>query len=407
MSRRAVVLAFGAVLAGAVLVVLLAPTRVGVGTVSPTGIRLFGDPVDAVRFAYLGRWSREAVVPFRDYGAEYPPLAVAYLGVLERFANSVTEYRAVVATAMALAALAVGALLVRLLERLALPRSRALLLLLPAALYSTVNRYDILVPLLLLPALLALLARRDGMAGFWLALSVSIKFTPLFLLPLFLRARHRDPDAPVRWYRSRLLCVFSGTLLALHLVAFLWVGQDFIRGYLSQLSRDPGLGGLLAALVMPFTHDAQNVLPQTLLQIFRGLALAVPLTSCFAGFPSDRAGWARTVLLLSSVILVTTVLFAPFSSPQWILWLIPILLLTEVRPVRGWIALLVAFDLTTYLQFPVALDLSRDPLALPFYLATCIRTAVLIAILVLLVRAGALRRLLDIQPKRDGAHARS
>lgn len=402
--RRTVLIIAAVVLAFSAFIVVVAPIRIGVGTLSAPGVRFFGEPVDPIRFAYLGRWSQESVVPYRDYGAEYPPLAVVLFGAMNPTASSVTEYRATVATVMAAAAFGVVALCLVLLDRLKLPRSRVFLLLLPAALYYTMNRYDILVPLLVLPALLALLNHHDRLAGFLLAVAVPVKFIPLLLLPLFLRARQTDPVQPVRWYRSPLLYVFVLTFVVTHLAAFLWVGQDFSKGYFAQLSRDAGLGGLLAVIALPFTRNAQSLLAVTLLNIFRGLALIPALGASFAGLPKEPEQRNRALVLLIGLILTASVLFAPFVSPQWILWLTPLLLLVDIKPSRLWIGLLIAFDLTTYLQVPVALDMT-DPFALPFYLATVVRTAVLVGLLVLLLSQGGTRFLLDLTPKPEQSRA--
>ena len=82
----------------------------------------------------------------------------------------------------------------------------------------------------------------------------------------------------------------------------------------------------------------------------------------------------------SLLAILIFMLFAKFYSPQWILWIMPFLIL-RAKNLKD-ILMIVAFDLITYLYFPVIYD-SSPALLIP---VTIIKTAILLYFLVTVLK---------------------
>lgn len=214
------------------------------------------------------------------------------------------------------------------------------LLLLPAALYFTANRFDV-VPALLMALSLACLGRRQVAASaILLGAATMVKVYPVLVVPVVLRYLSNNRKETFTWTAA-----YGATVAAFLLPPlwqFGWVGT--VGPYLFQLSRPPVPFATLYGVVLPRWLAAPG-LPGQLFRLgsvlFAGIGLAVHR-------PTDLAGLLRR----AAVVLIVFVALQVFYSPQWILWLSP-LLLPLCR--RHWplIPLVIALDVVTYLTFPV------------------------------------------------------
>jgi hypothetical protein len=217
--------------------------------------------------------------------------------------------------------------------------SAGLLLLLPAALYFTLNRFDI-VPALLTALSFACLGRRWTVASaVFLAAAMIIKIYPVLLVPLVLR--YLVPE----WRRAGLwiLC-YIGTALAFLLPPLLLEGWPAVwESFHFQLAREP----------MPFTAYGP-LLPLSLAandavgRAFRLGTLALAIVALCWTRPADLASLLRR----GAVVLIVFIGLSVTFSPQWVLWLAPLCLPPAKRnwPLTG---LIIALDLATYFTFPV------------------------------------------------------
>lgn len=335
-----------------------------------------------------GRWLPAGVAPYVGEHSEYPQiatwmLAVPYLffdhhvpdGGYDQTKDERTGRRRSTATerehlaadrdsyfdAFHVMMLVVGlvqfALVLLLLRTFGASPLWALLVVMPASLYFTLNRYDIVPAVFVSGALLALFSERMRTAAFLLALGAMSKWYPILLLPLFVsyecRRRARAGEAFGQALGGGLvapLLVAGATCAALLAVTWFWDGGGLdavTYVYSFHAGRAPNPASLVSALTAP--HRWGLLSPDTpwletatrALQFGPALVLALlPIRS------RDALLWACLVVVAGFVT------FSKVFSPQWILWFGPIAVLLVARA-RGLLALLVALEILIYVQMPV------------------------------------------------------
>lgn len=221
--------------------------------------------------------------------------------------------------------------------------SNGLLLLLPGAIYYTAYRFDIL-PALLTALSLACLGRR------WVAASAAllgaaamVKVYPVLLAPLVLRYLWEDRRGRAVWVGA-----FAATVGAFLLPPLAASGWEAVWApYRFQLAREPLLWNAYDYLLPKYLE--KNDLRGT---AFRLGCLGLSL----AALALPRVPDLGALLRRGAVVLIVFVCLSVFYSPQWILWLSPLLLpLATGRPVLT--GLIVALDLVTFFTWPIRPDL--------------------------------------------------
>jgi hypothetical protein len=245
--------------------------------------------------------------------------------------------------------------------------STGVLLILPAALYFTLHRFDI-VPALLTALGVACLGRRWwASSGAFLAAAALVKVYPVLLVPLVLR--YLGPTRQGwRWLGAFALTVVL--VLAPSLVADGW--QGVWAPYRIQLTRAPEWAPpTIYGTLLP-TALAENT---PLGRAFRLGCLLLVLAAVLWRRPPDLAA----VLRRAAVVLIVFVSLAVFYSPQWVLWLAPLLLPLATRnSALFWLA--ATLDLVTYLTWPL------NPTGPLTPALTAARFALLAGIVLVLVR---------------------
>ena len=279
-------------------------------------------------------------IPYRDVFVEYPPGAFAVLIPPALLPDD--AYRHSFKVLMALVGLATLVVAALILIRLGAGHRRlygvlTALALAPLALGPvSLNTYDGWPALLVAAAVAALLYDRPALAFALLGLAATAKLYPAALLPLF---------CLVVWRRgvSRPLLAFAGAV-AVVFVPFALVGAqglwDSLEAQLQRSLQVESLGGavLLAADRLGL-YDAEIVTGST-----------AALSRDLAGSLSDVLGAATTLLQVSAILAVlwlararrdadgivvaaaatvTAVLaFSKFISPQYLVWLLPLVPIT-------------------------------------------------------------------------------
>ncbi len=222
----------------------------------------------------------------------------------------------------------------------------AFLMALPAALYFSLNRFDVL-PALLTALSLACLGRRHLIASAaLLAAAMMIKVYPALLAPLILRFLWPERRAAMTWAAA-----FAATAsLILLPQLLLWGWEPVWAPYRFQLSRPP-FPPSAYGIILPLWLGRADLLGT----IFRFGTLALATFLILRRRPSDMTALLRRGALL----LIAFVTLPVFYSPQWILWLVP-LLAPLARRSRAVAALAIGLDLLTYLTFPVVMGLADD-----------------------------------------------
>lgn len=222
--------------------------------------------------------------------------------------------------------------------------SSGLLLLLPGSLYFTFNRFDIVPALCVALSLASLGRRRPAASGFFLALGALVKVYPAVLVPLLLRYLWPDSRAMAKWTLA-----FVATGVVFTLTPLLREGRQAIEApYRNQVYRRGD--------VEPKWTAYGYILPERLAdndftgRTFRlgSLVLAAGLL-CIRRLPD-----LESLVRRGGVLLVVFVTLPVFYSPQWILWLAP-LLLPLTRCQRGLAPLIFALDVLSFGTWPAGL----------------------------------------------------
>jgi hypothetical protein len=221
--------------------------------------------------------------------------------------------------------------------------SNGLLLLLPGAIYYVAYRFDV-IPALLTALSLACLGRRWVVASaVFLGAAAMVKVYPVLLVPLVLRYLWDDRRALGAWLAAFVATV--GAFLLPPLAASGW--EAVWAPYRFQLGREPLLWTAYDYLLPKYLE--QSDLRGT---AFRLCCLA--LTVAVLALP--RVPDLGALLRRGAVVLIVFVSLAVFYSPQWVLWLSPLLLpLATGRPLLT--GLVVALDLVTFFTWPVRPDM--------------------------------------------------
>jgi hypothetical protein len=223
--------------------------------------------------------------------------------------------------------------------------SSGILLLLPGAVWFSLFRFDI-IPTLLTALSLACLGRQRWLAaGALFGLAALVKVYPLLLGPLMLRYLFVRGTPDGRGLRASLHWLAGGAgVVALFLLPpLLTSGWEAVWSpYRFQLNRDPFMwniyGYVLPKNLSLNTHEAKLFRLTTLLIVGLGLA-AWPVPD----LPS--------LLRRGAVILIVFICLSVVFSPQWIIWLAPMLLPLASRN-RLLFVLIIVLDLSTFLLWP-------------------------------------------------------
>jgi uncharacterized membrane protein len=310
---------------------------------------------------HLGFWSHGALVdwptyqqygdailnhgriPYRDFAVEYPPGALAVVILPAAFGN----YAAAFAWEMA----ACGLVLVAVVT--AIRREAAFYVALAPVLAGSLilSRFDLWPALLTVAALAAFLRERHGLGWGLLGAAVAAKLWPFVLVPLALVWSYRAGRM-----RGALvgLAVAAAVFVPFALVAphGLW---DSVRG---QASRPLQIESLGASLFTAFghpnvitSHGSQNVAGHgAIAAIFAVLQIAT-LVALWIAFARGPATGER-LLRYSAAAVCAFIAFGKVLSPQFLLWLIPLVPLVRGRRGYAATALLTVALVLTQVWFP-------------------------------------------------------
>jgi hypothetical protein len=360
--------------------------------------------IDTPIYQRYGDAMADGQVPYRDFGLEYPPAALPVFvipSLLRSQNGDLAEYRngfeAEMLVCGALALLFMLSVLLRLEAgpvrlTLALGVAAAAPLLLGSVVLS---RFDLWPAALTVGALAALTAGRDRLGLGVLGLAFAAKLYPAALLPLAVMWVWRR-----RGRREAVVCagIFAAVALACFL-PFLVLAPHGVWDALTRQTSRPlqietlGAGFLLVAhqvagvgVTMRSSHGSQNLAgagPDALaaLQTVAQLLALVAVWVWFARGPADRERLVRA----SAAAVCAFIAFGKVLSPQFLIWLIPLVLLVRGR--RGLAAgsLLAVALVLTQLWFPFRYwDLVLHFRALPSWLVL-LRDLTLVTLLAVLM----------------------
>ena len=392
-NRSVATLALVAVVATAGIGLLLASGWIGGPGIS-----------DVPVYQYYGERIVAGDVPYRDFVVEYPPVAFVTFAVPALLSADREGYDAAFAALMILCLAGIGALLVLTLHALEASRLRIVgavttvcagtLLLGPFVL----TRFDFLPAAVTAAAVAAVVAGRGRLGAVLLGVAIATKLYPAVLLPLVLvRVLRRDG----RREAVRQLGIALGVVAIAYLPFFVVAPEGVARSVWRQVGRplqieSLGSGVLLAlhhTLAMPLAwasgSGSQN-LTGTVASVAAAattVAGAAALILVWVVFARGEMGDERFVRFVAAAG-VAFVAFGKVLSPQFLVWLLPLVAL--VAGMRGAVAsaLLLIGCALTRLWFPGSywvLVKQFDGLSSGLVL---VRDIVLVGVFIVLIQPG-------------------
>ena len=360
-----------------------------------------GEIVDIPVYELYGTEIESGAVPYRDIRPEYPPGALAAFILPALLSDDQEGFRD--AFEWLMAACGVVAVLLAAVTLVGLGASRvrtaaalALVAGFPLLLGSVVlTRFDLYPAALVVGAVAALVHRRDRLGFGVLGVAIAVKLYPAVLVPLAAAYVWRR-----RGRREALVCLgIAAGVVALAFLPFLLVAPDGVAHSIGhQLSRplqieSLGAAGYLAAhhllgldVEVRSGHGSQNLhaAGTGIVAVLLSLAQLATLAWIWLrrpGSPEELVRW-------SAAALVAFVALGKVLSPQFLIWLVPVVpLVAGLRGLRA-AALLAAGLVLTQLWFPSRYwDLARELEPLPSGLVLA-RDLVLVALLLVLLRGS-------------------
>ena len=282
-------------------------------------------------------------VPYRDFPVDYPPGALPVFVIPSLFGS----YRTAFEVLMALCGLGLVAVVAWLRPGAAFYVAVSPVLA-GALVYS---RFDYWPTLLATAALAALIARRHRLGWALLGLAVAAKLWPFVLVPLALgwSAVHGRARAALIGVVTFAIAVVPFALLAPHGLF------ESVRG---QADRPLQIESLGASLLTTFAHPAittshgsQNIAGYGALAAGSAALQAVAIVALWLGFlrgPIDRP----RLLRYGAACVCAFIALGKVLSPQFLLWLVPLVPLVGGRRGYAATALLTAALVLTQVWFP-------------------------------------------------------
>ena len=309
-------------------------------------------------------------LPYRDFAVEYPPAALPVFAApsLVARAGDFTRYREAFEALMllcgALAAATVGVVLSRAEASTARLVAGTLVAgLAPLALGPVVlSRFDLWPALLSVAALAAVLGGRPRAGAAALGVAVAAKIYPGVLLPLFVAYEWQRAGR-----RAALRCLATAAACAAAwVIPFAAFAPHGVWASLSGQASRPlqieslGAGFLLAAhqafgtgLTQISSHGSDNLAGRVpdALAVAQGAVAALVVLALWIAFARGPASRER-LIRYSAAVVCAFIAFDKVLSPQYLIWLIPLVPLVGGRRGIAASALFVASLVLTQLWFP-------------------------------------------------------
>ena len=370
---------------------------------------LVGDPgiSDTLVYERYGERIAGGDVPYRDFEVEYPPGALIPFVLPALVSSTHDRYEPVFEVLMTVGLAVICVLIVISLEALCASTRRIAFsvgaFVLGAALLGSfiLTRFDLYAAALTLAAVCAILQRRTTLGPILLGLAIATKIYPAVLLPLLAARAWR------RGGRSAALRTVGATIgaaLVVYLPFALVAPEGVARSVWRQLGRPLQIESLASSVLLSL-HNAAGMplawasgsgsqnLTGTVAGVASGITTIVGLAALVLVWVRYGRGDTESAARLTRYAAAAAVAFVAFGkvlSPQFLVWLLAIVVIVPGR--RGTVAsvLLVLACLLTRLWFPRTyweLVKSFDPTSSWLVLVRDLVLVALFAVLVVRLRA--------------------
>ena len=357
MTSRVVVLAVVAASAAMFVGLFVAGLEGGPGIEDTPVYRTYGERITS------------GDVPYRDFAVEYPPGALPVFVVPALVSSSADGYDGAFQALMIFSLAAAAVLIVLSLVTLG-ASTRRIVLSVGAFLTGTallgsfiLTRFDIFAATVTLAAVCAILSRRRDLGPVLLGVAIATKIYPAVLLPLIIARVWRGEGRAEALRRLAITVIAS---LLVYLPFAIVAPEGVLRSVWRQLGRPLQIESLGAAVLLALHHALSMPLgwasssgSQNLTGTVAGVAATL---TTIAGAAALILVWVRYArgdiesderfVRYAAAAVVAFVAFGKVLSPQFLMWLLGIVVLVQAR--RGVVAitlLLLACGLTR-LWFP-------------------------------------------------------
>ena len=329
-------------------------------------------------------------IPYKDNRIEYPPLAVAYLTIPAFFTQEFDLYKFAFIAQNIILTLLLVLVTYKLLVLFGRDEKWLWFFILPSIVYFLINRFDVLPAFLIQLSLFFLFKKQFTRSFIILSLAFLAKGYAIILFPIFFLYLLNHKDLPtVDLFKNRYLYILA--LPAIFITALIVILAGLENGlfpYIFQSTRNFAHG----AVYLIYIKSLQPILPVWLWEggvkvaakVLTLLQVALPLI-VYIGYTFFRK-FIRTredVINWSLLVILLYIQFSVYYSPQWFVWLLPLLILVIRRRREIW--LIIFYDIMNYLHFPVVYNYA-GPNSLLFDVVILIRTILLIIIILFIVQ---------------------
>ena len=348
-------------------------------------------------------------VPYRDFGVEYPPGALVPFVLPALVSSTQDGFDAAFQDLMVFALALATVLIVLSLDALRASTGRVVLavgaFLAGVALLGpfVMTRFDLYAAAVTLAAVCAILYRRRYLGPILLGVAIATKIYPAVLLPLLVTRTWKRNGSAVA---LRGLALTVGTAIAVYLPFAILAPEGVTRSVWRQVGRPLQIESLGSGVLLAFHHafgmplawasgaGSQN-LSGTVATVASGvttLAGIAALLLVWVRFARGDTESAARFARYGAAAVVAFVAFGKVASPQFLIWLLAVVVLVPGRRGLVAMALLLAACGLTRLWFPRTYwDLVKefDPTASWLVLVRDLVLVALFAALIVRVRPTA------------------
>jgi hypothetical protein len=327
----------------------------------------YGDLLSYRGYFEQSVWVDTDMIPYKDIFVEYPPMGL-YLYSLPRIFFNIYSHNDFLYSFIFLALFPLMGIYFLLYKQT--PQA-ILFLCTPSFFYYSLDRYDVFPAFFTLLAVLTILNNKQLWGAVLLGLAVGIKWYAIVLILPMLAV----VDNKLKWL---IIVSLSTAFFTFHNI--LYAGIDgFLSSYTFHTSRiynSESVFYLLHKYWWPevIIHWTKHLF--LILQLLPSFILAYYLYK-------KQAPLNKTIVALSSVITILSfIFFAKFNSPQWLVWLIPFVVLLGDRKIL-WAY--ITLDIANYIVVPIVIHIVPDT-STTFDVYNAIRALLMALVLVLSIR---------------------
>ncbi|MCP4133093.1 MAG: hypothetical protein GY754_19155 [bacterium] len=310
-----------------------------------------------------GSWLPLRKIPYKEVFCEYPQLATYFFAVPHAILSAFSEnyvfkgniaeeenYYILFVSLMKIFLILTILLLYKLLNHLNNNNKDnwklSLLMLLPASLYFTSIGFDIVPVFLCILSLYQFNKKNLKISVFILALGVLTKWYLILIFPIYLSYCYSE-SKKINRQMIELIAIFCFTGIIGICTTLFWGGAEAAMvPYTFHSGRSFNHESLIYFLHFVLKTIHINIENKFVFLLFFMLQFSMVPLALVA-----KIDTIQKVIKWSALSILTFMFFAKFNTPQWILWILPLLILGVEK--RRDIIIIIVFDIVTFLYYPI------------------------------------------------------